>query len=481
MDGLTRNQPQVSANEQVARLSGHDHRLLSPAGGNADNFMYRLVQLSLHGSDGRLENFLVGQNIDRQLHDKTAAQHLARNGFVQACNRLRSLGADNARIAQGYAEGGNINLALEVMTNDIQCKERVAAGAAFAGNSRHCLDILRDPRLSPTLSVIGAIKGGHEESTLLVESLINTRSATHQDLAKAVGFCNLDRSEYMSRVATSQENHALIACYAALGGHRNLVEFYFPQLDPQQQLDVVEYAARSGDRDAAFIEQLTQGLVNFRTRVGCGAAEGGHKDYADSLIRGGANLQTVARHAVIGGHKTHVLELLDSGSIMLPARLRQVAIMHKKSDIVQAIETYVSTIRGPERFPLLSFQPIVPPPAQVSHYQPIRHEPIQPPRLTQIQQAVDTLNLPENFEDQISREFKCPITLGLMKDPVVISSGQMFDRQAIAPILGRGGTKICPITRQPLRSIMLKVPVFDALCIAELTKLAAASGQPNPS
>ena len=47
-------------------------------------------------------------------------------------------------------------------------------------------------------------------------------------------------------------------------------------------------------------------------------------------------------------------------------------------------------------------------------------------------------------------EFICPISLQVMKDPVMSRSGQNYERKSIVEWLKRGNGS-CPITRQPLK------------------------------
>ena len=51
-------------------------------------------------------------------------------------------------------------------------------------------------------------------------------------------------------------------------------------------------------------------------------------------------------------------------------------------------------------------------------------------------------------------EFVCPISLEVMKDPVMSRSGQNYDRRAILEWLYQGNTN-CPLTRQPLKPSFL--------------------------
>ena len=52
---------------------------------------------------------------------------------------------------------------------------------------------------------------------------------------------------------------------------------------------------------------------------------------------------------------------------------------------------------------------------------------------------------------QIPLEFICPLTRKIMVDPVVIQSGNTFEKEAIRKVLGRGSA-IDPITGQRLGS-----------------------------
>lgn len=65
------------------------------------------------------------------------------------------------------------------------------------------------------------------------------------------------------------------------------------------------------------------------------------------------------------------------------------------------------------------------------------------------------------LRDEPPDEHNCPITLQPMKDPVVASDGQTYDRSAIATVLARRKEKrISPITREPLaRSLRPNRPI----------------------
>jgi hypothetical protein len=50
--------------------------------------------------------------------------------------------------------------------------------------------------------------------------------------------------------------------------------------------------------------------------------------------------------------------------------------------------------------------------------------------------------------------FKCPISLELMRDPVVLCTGQSYERSSIEPWL-EAGNHTCPTTMQTLASLEL--------------------------
>ncbi|KAK7861327.1 u-box domain-containing protein 8 [Quercus suber] len=50
---------------------------------------------------------------------------------------------------------------------------------------------------------------------------------------------------------------------------------------------------------------------------------------------------------------------------------------------------------------------------------------------------------------QFPDDFKCPISLEIMSDPVILSSGHTFDRASIQRWLD-AGHRTCPITKLPL-------------------------------
>ena len=49
---------------------------------------------------------------------------------------------------------------------------------------------------------------------------------------------------------------------------------------------------------------------------------------------------------------------------------------------------------------------------------------------------------------EIPKEFLCPITLSIMKDPVLMSDGQTYEKSAIEKALAI--SPLSPITKQPL-------------------------------
>ncbi|KAL3820641.1 hypothetical protein ACJIZ3_006546 [Penstemon smallii] len=53
------------------------------------------------------------------------------------------------------------------------------------------------------------------------------------------------------------------------------------------------------------------------------------------------------------------------------------------------------------------------------------------------------------MDNQLPNDFKCPISLEIMSDPVILSSGHTFDRTSIQRWLD-AGHRTCPITKLPL-------------------------------
>ena len=80
----------------------------------------------------------------------------------------------------------------------------------------------------------------------------------------------------------------------------------------------------------------------------------------------------------------------------------------------------------------------------------------QPSKQQQQQHALleRTVSLSSIHDDIIPEEFICPISLSVMKDPVVSKDGQTYDRHAILQWLAQGHTT-CPLTRQPLKPSLL--------------------------
>ena len=63
---------------------------------------------------------------------------------------------------------------------------------------------------------------------------------------------------------------------------------------------------------------------------------------------------------------------------------------------------------------------------------------------------------PTSFDDEIVApdEYICPISLSVMKDPVMSKDGKNFEKRAILDWLNRGNVN-CPLTRQPLKPSLL--------------------------
>ena len=57
---------------------------------------------------------------------------------------------------------------------------------------------------------------------------------------------------------------------------------------------------------------------------------------------------------------------------------------------------------------------------------------------------------------EIPKEFLCPITLSIMRDPVLMSDGQTYERSAIEKHLQ--ASPLSPLTMQPI-SMMAAIPM----------------------
>eukprot|EP00928_Gymnodinium_smaydae_P030187 TRINITY_DN22506_c0_g1_i1.p2 TRINITY_DN22506_c0_g1~~TRINITY_DN22506_c0_g1_i1.p2 ORF type:complete len:204 (-),score=36.74 TRINITY_DN22506_c0_g1_i1:186-797(-) len=88
----------------------------------------------------------------------------------------------------------------------------------------------------------------------------------------------------------------------------------------------------------------------------------------------------------------------------------------------------------------------------------------------------------------IPSEFRCPITLRVMRDPVVAEDGHTYERSAIQEHLSRGPHAVSPISRAPLASrilipnIALRAQIIEAaelLARSTSSALAAASFAPS--
>lgn len=58
----------------------------------------------------------------------------------------------------------------------------------------------------------------------------------------------------------------------------------------------------------------------------------------------------------------------------------------------------------------------------------------------------------QQIEDDPDQEFVDPIMYTVMKDPVVISTGQILDRTTVLDAQGKLRLKKCPITRKTIEA-----------------------------
>ena len=78
---------------------------------------------------------------------------------------------------------------------------------------------------------------------------------------------------------------------------------------------------------------------------------------------------------------------------------------------------------------------------------------------------------------EFPHDFCCPITLSKLRDPVVASDGNTYEREAIMTVLGPGCSKISPLTREPLAphvfrntALLRRIELYDE----EMAQAAAA-------
>lgn len=77
----------------------------------------------------------------------------------------------------------------------------------------------------------------------------------------------------------------------------------------------------------------------------------------------------------------------------------------------------------------------------------------------------------------IPDQFICPLTLNIMRDPVMIRTGHTFERSAIFKWLEKGHDT-CPLTRQPLGISGL---VTNHALLVEMQKWRALQRHPSPN
>ncbi|KAH7426649.1 hypothetical protein KP509_10G010300 [Ceratopteris richardii] len=91
---------------------------------------------------------------------------------------------------------------------------------------------------------------------------------------------------------------------------------------------------------------------------------------------------------------------------------------------------------------------------------------------------------PEDLEIPIPEDFLCPISLELMKDPVIVATGQTYDRLAISRWIFDSNNRTCPKSGLPLSHTTL-IPncalrsLIHLWCIQNNVFTNAASGKPG--
>jgi hypothetical protein len=97
-----------------------------------------------------------------------------------------------------------------------------------------------------------------------------------------------------------------------------------------------------------------------------------------------------------------------------------------------------------------------------------------------VAESSQTLATEEYYEEEVevdsNHPFICPITLQIMKDPVVTPQGLCFERQAIMEWLEKSQT--CPITHQPLSFHQLITCYSLKNAIEEYDKIRSEQGEP---
>lgn len=87
-----------------------------------------------------------------------------------------------------------------------------------------------------------------------------------------------------------------------------------------------------------------------------------------------------------------------------------------------------------------------------------------------------------NQSVQLPDDFKCPISLEIMSDPVILSSGHTFDRSSIQRWLD-AGHRTCPITKLPLSEPPSLIPnhaLRSLISNYTLVSLPMPQSYPNP-
>ncbi|KAI3904052.1 hypothetical protein MKW92_015951 [Papaver armeniacum] len=81
---------------------------------------------------------------------------------------------------------------------------------------------------------------------------------------------------------------------------------------------------------------------------------------------------------------------------------------------------------------------------------------------------------------QFPEDFKCPISLEIMTDPVILSSGHTFDRSSIQRWLD-SGNRTCPITKQLLPQNPSLIPNHALRSLISNFSFTCSSSQPKSS
>ena len=376
----------------------------------------RICSIAKEGTLDQLQDILATACIDVAFQGESAIQRLAKEGDTNACNFLLSAGASISKAAEGAAQGGDIEYAEMLRTMFNADVSKIALGAALGGNREYAETLRTGHNADVSKIALGAALGGHREYA----ETLRTRHNAAVDLVAFGASGGGDRDYAQTLLTRHNADVNIIAQGAAQGGHMGHAE----ALRTTRNADVVSIAlgaALGGHRDYAEMLRTTHNVdVNWVAR---GAARGGHVEYTEVLrTRHNADVNSIAESAAQGGYRDYAETLRVSHNADV-SRIAQGAV-------VGGYEDYADFL------------------ARLMQANALEHDSAAQTNQDQLTNIDDVINklsdknadVVTSIVDAAPDHYRCPLSLELYRDPVILSDGFTYERRFATEWLSQHNT-----------------------------------------